>query len=1820
MNLIANRFEVTQTLGTGAEGTAYLARDRADANRRVVVKVARTDRADGAAHVRRIADFRHPNLAGLIHTGRDAQNAPFAVYTFAPGTPLIEAAGDRTRWIPRIAHALRGLAFLHARGLVHGDLSPENLRVADDDVVRLIDFGLVRRVGADAATGGTPPYIAPEARDGELAAAASDVFALGAVVYHALAGHPPFHVTEGGVIDYDALEPLTGAGIDDALAAWVHALLAPIEERPADARAALVALQAVDPSLELETAETKRAYVRSTPLIARDAELAAIVALFDRLGDAAGNADADDDPPVGLLFGAPGSGKTKLLDAAAHRAPSTAQVVRTAGYAELAPPYALVRDLLVQIDRLDPDEPPLAAMLIEPGSAEPGDALRRHERVTRALVRRASRRRLVLLIDDVHRADTASIDYLAHLTRAIALASPRPAITIVAASTTDAADRIGPIASELQRHHGRLISLSPLDAADTARLIRTTLADNDLDDEAAAWAHRRTRGNPLFIVELLDAIADRFVAPPDELGVRLVLDEETRAAIPPTLAGLLSRRIHDLDDEHRRVLTAASVFLEPTPTPVIARTADLPLARVQSALLALRRDRLVMRDAASNRHGVSDRATRTVATRDLAEDDRAALHARAGDALLDARRPGDLPEIATHFLVADPAGRGRAFAEEAADWSASIAALPRAIDLYAAAFDATPDDARADRTRLANRLSDVYLTTGRPKDAVALLDRTHDDDDTRLRRLGDAHAALGELGEAARCLRAARRRLANDADVDRLGLILRRARIANDRGRPTAALRLSRFMLGWRGPLDVENPAWRAALSDIHARLADVRFNRGEFADASRHAERALTHAGDDPLTSATLLNLMGNIGLRMAALDDARARYERALEIREELGDLRGMASTLNNLAMLAGRSGQLGEAAHSFRRAIELQARIGDRRGQALSLNNLARLYCVEAKFDRAIDAFQQSLEFAQALGDAQTEAMIHANLGAIAAIRGEIGSSLDHRLTSVRLRRALRTPGRMDDTLLGLADVLFEVGDAERAARFYRRVRRRATDAHRPIPATRATIGLARVDATQGRGAHAIETLTALGSADNPPTGGVEVERLLALARAQIDADRLDAARATLVQCRTRVDEQPNDFESADRCALLAAEIDLATDAPAETTTTAVRAVLTRAEGLGARLLAIDATTLLGRLADHADDRTDAVTHFARGADWIERIAATIDSSRLCERFYGSRRTRALEAGAAALRTRTYLRSPDPTVREAGALRALKSDLFDVERTLDFTKTRFDKQNAGLKRVLRIAEQMSSTYETDGLFALMLDSVMELTGAERGFVILRDAEGGNDLHVAAARTHDKHDLPSPEAEISRSVVRRVLDDGEPIVLRDAAGDDILEHSQSVLRLDLRSIMCTPLGSGDEAGGVLYVENRSQSDRFHDDDLELLEIFAHQAAVALANAKLFHDLNRSLDDLREAQDRLIRQEKLRVMGEVASGVLHNLKNLLTPLLGTAQLMLTDDRNRHATDDIKTVERLTLECSAVIRRFSNFAQGRSELGDVSAVDLRALIDEVVMLVRPRWQDESRRSKLERAVDNRIAAGTFVRGDAAQLREVFVNLIYNAADAMPDGGDIVVAATRTGTEVHTSVIDTGVGMSEEVRRRIFDPFFTTKGREGMGVGMSVTELIIQQHGGRIDVDSVEGRGTTMTIVLPSVEPTSTRGDAKPSAPSVLLVDDDPTIRAVLARALEQEGFAVTQAESAEAAQEALEAERLPGVVVTDLQMPGKSGLELADAVKRRLDAIPVILVTGHASTLAARPRTIDALLEKPVAIGDLVEAVRAAAASSTTGT
>jgi signal transduction histidine kinase/ActR/RegA family two-component response regulator/HAMP domain-containing protein len=458
------------------------------------------------------------------------------------------------------------------------------------------------------------------------------------------------------------------------------------------------------------------------------------------------------------------------------------------------------------------------------------------------------------------------------------------------------------------------------------------------------------------------------------------------------------------------------------------------------------------------------------------------------------------------------------------------------------------------------------------------------------------------------------------------------------------------------------------------------------------------------------------------------------------------------------------------------------------------------------------------------------------------------------------------------------------------------------------------------------------------------------------------------------------------------------------------------------------------------------------------------------------------------------------------------------------------------------------------------------------------------------------------------------------------------------TLARGGLRALVVAPLRAESVVFGVLAAARR-EPQSFTSGDCEFLRQLSEHVALAAHQAQLYAALQRAYEDLRQSQEAVVQQERLRALGQMASGVAHDINNAISPVALYTESLLEREAglSERARSYLTTIQTAIHDVATTVSRMRAFYRPQEGQAPLTRLDLERLIRDVLELTQARWRDlpQERGAVIELHTElvNPPAA---IMGADNEIRDALTNLIFNAADAMPDGGTLTLRTMRgvrraKGGGADTSapdagpaevvcleVSDTGVGMDEQTRRRCLEPFFTTKGERGTGMGLAMVYGMARRHGAELEIDSAPGKGTTVRIIFPAAASSADETGRQlalrlPVRPlRLLIVDDDPLIIESLRETLRADGHRVTAADGGQAGIDAFEAARARGepfeLVITDLGMPYVDGRRVSAAIKAASPNTPVVLLTGWGQRLAAEkqiPPHVDRVLNKPPRLREL---------------
>ncbi|HET9445795.1 MAG TPA: ATP-binding protein, partial [Steroidobacteraceae bacterium] len=449
----------------------------------------------------------------------------------------------------------------------------------------------------------------------------------------------------------------------------------------------------------------------------------------------------------------------------------------------------------------------------------------------------------------------------------------------------------------------------------------------------------------------------------------------------------------------------------------------------------------------------------------------------------------------------------------------------------------------------------------------------------------------------------------------------------------------------------------------------------------------------------------------------------------------------------------------------------------------------------------------------------------------------------------------------------------------------------------------------------------------------------------------------------------------------------------------------------------------------------------------------------------------------------------------------------------------------------------------------------------------------------------------------------------------IAQASGD----FARRLLDAGLRALVIAPLVAQGAVFGVL-IAARKEPQTFSSNECEFLRQLSDHVALATHQAQLYSTLQQAYDELRQSQQTVMQQERLRALGQMASGVAHDINNAIAPIALYTDSLLEHETglSERARGYLNISRRSIADVGETVKGMRQFYRPQEGQSTLAQVDLNPLVGQVIELTRGRWRDLPQQRGIAIAMRTELQQPlAAILGQESEIRDALTNLIFNAVDAMPDGGTLTLRTRSSAETVQLEVVDSGVGMDEETRRRCLEPFFTTKGERGTGLGLAMVYGMVRRHSAELEIVSTLHQGATFRITFPAAQVTATSPQAvarqvvvRPL--SILIVDDDPLVLESLRATLESDRHKVTAADGGQAGidsfTEGLQRGERFDVVITDLGMPHVDGRRVASAVKAVSPSTPVVLLTGWGQRLVDEgdiPAHVDHVLNKPPKLRDL---------------
>ena len=545
--------------------------------------------------------------------------------------------------------------------------------------------------------------------------------------------------------------------------------------------------------------------------------------------------------------------------------------------------------------------------------------------------------------------------------------------------------------------------------------------------------------------------------------------------------------------------------------------------------------------------------------------------------------------------------------------------------------------------------------------------------------------------------------------------------------------------------------------------------------------------------------------------------------------------------------------------------------------------------------------------------------------------------------------------------------------------------------------------------------------------------------------------------------------------------------------------------------------------------------------------------------------------------------------------------------------------------LELLLKVSNIFAQSLNIDELLGEVIDQILDvLKRIDRGAILLLNKETGKLREVVSkTRMEDKDGIFS-KINYSRTIVKRTIRQGEPVLVSDTNRMDEARLSNSMQQMNIRSVMCVPLKYKGEVRGAIYVDSIGLPGGFRKDDLQSLAGLGNTAAIAIENARLYSDLEKLVErrtkQLRKAQEnqqqlqkQLSHAQKMESLGRLAGGVAHNFRNILQAILGNAQfLQMVYSQDGQLQKIARAINESVAKGSDFIYSLLRFSRQEVEKENLP-LDLKSVLDETYKIISNTFDKSIKiATKIEKPLP--------IKGDRLSLGQVFINLCNNARDSMPDGGELRIEAKKDKKAVVVTISDTGCGMDEETLKNIFDPFFTTKDvGEGTGLGLSITHGIIKENKGKISVSSQPGKGTLFRVAFPvaekyeQIEPETPQRIRHGKGEKILIVDDEPAVLEGLENMIKSIGYKVDSVSSGSQAIEHYKTHK-PDVVLLDWKMPHMDGATCAKKILENDPAARIVIISGYQETAinkidAGLKKTLKGLILKPCKLENLNKAI-----------
>lgn len=1453
--IIDARYRLLRLIGQGGSGEVFLVEDTWEDGRLKALKRFAAERLTSDLRACFIHEFRflkklrHPNLVEVFDFGVLHAQSVYYTSEYVKGMDLFRAIRPLITmpdyWRPSrrcdasaaptnapapqtapgssggalppaplatiLAEVCRAVEYVHARGIIHGDIKPNNILLTANHTVKLLDFGLSReRAGfTRPVTSGTLEYIAPEILLGEVSDHRSDLYSLGVVLYQILTGRLPFGDTEPGPLVHKQVYEMPrtprawDSAIPSALDDIVMKLLAkdPLD-RFGSANEIITALnRGMGLALELETRTTEQTYIVSARMVGRQKEAAQLRRALTRL---------KEEGRGGGLFikGESGVGKTRLKEEFKTLCQTNGLRVYTGQCYEQGAaaftPFVEILKLLAAVHLRPVDPQPAAWRVYQaavarllPGaapdsalaSAQAAPTLQKEgllDSLAEFVMAVAQKEPLVLFLNDLQWADDMSVELLHYLLDAMSEAP-----LLICGDFRDD-EIVGSSLERLlndQRAAGKIeeLALQPLSVGDTEALMRSMFGKADLPGSLAARLCRETGGNPYAIKESLKALIDEQVITRRRGLWEIQLAPLANLSLPETVVRAFLRRVEKLDAQARTLLKILALFNRPASIDILSCVTGVSPEPLTDILIDLEKRQILTVSATPEPlvYSFHHAKMKEVLYGTLDDEFRRTGHQRVGEALeaagVDPEEHAE--ELAYHFIRSHDTARAARYALRAAAKLQKLFCIEPALEFYRTGLALLDPSETAQRQPIRESIGDLLYFKGDLLAAQSVFEQLLDADDasrdpgTRAR----LHMKLGKALE--------RRGAFRDA--------------------------IEKFEAGLRWLELAPNPPLHA---EFFGRLGFVHLRLGDYIQAMQFARQGMERIPEDErsLWAVDIYNTLYGCYFYQGDYSAAMQYTRRSLESCKAAGHLSGIASALTNIGVIFHYLGQYEKAIRYEMRAMKIRERMGDKLSLVVSYINLASPHGALGRHAQAVDLLQTAVRTLP-VKQMYLEASIARILGYNYHQLGRYQEALDSLTHCLRLAEEAGALQIKVSTLNDLAGLYLSLRRSDLARPLIEDALRLSESLGSRPERGQALLSLGRCRRLEGDSGRAelalresLEIFQPLQSRDRIARALIEVAQL------HHEAGRRDLARAPL--------EEALMLYEADSCSPILAHVLL------------TQAALLKAQNPEE---ALPVLLQAGRILDHVETvelhqqfhfqigsvyaalgrLTDCEIHFKKGGDLLEQALARVPDT-LRDRY-----------------------------RSDPALKGMTDEMEGVNKALQEvsamtisggpnTSSTHPFEDLYFQTLSQISNVIGSLPDLDRLFARIIDMVLETVKSERGFLLVMDPTTG-DLRMQTGRNSTGETLPDATT-ISMSIVNDVVQTARPVISTDTSADPRLKHKQSIVDYQIKTVLCAPIKLRDAVTGVIYLDNHFSRDHFTLREARFLESLSNLFAITIENARL--------------------------------------------------------------------------------------------------------------------------------------------------------------------------------------------------------------------------------------------------------------------------------------------------------------------------------------------------------------------------------------------